>query len=373
MRLGGIDTARGIAMLLVCFAHFLLAVSYATANEFQPGLLLTITAVASPTFVIISGMTFGYLMARSREEPCRMRSWLINRALLLLFPVHLLLLLAHITGGDGLPKAFSVIEITDTIGLAMLVNVWFVDMDSSVTSLAVAAVMFAGAWCLNFEWRPGAAVLVGFKDLLVRAAWDSKSLLHGFPLIPWASLHLAASVVGRRLSDMSRRASWTPLVKLTSRIGAIAVLTGVAVKLAEVAMMRTLVFDEATPLGAAIAVLASPFGKYPPSPAYFLICGGAGLVLLASAFAAEQGGWLAPLTSRVAVLGRASLCAWVVQAWVYWAVVPRLPVPAGVWLPLYFIGTLALVWSAAHLWDRNGWNRHLSLTFPRIASHRRRI
>ena len=358
-------------MLLVCFAHFLLAIGYATGGQFQPGLMLTLTVVASPAFMIISGVTFGFLIARSRRDPWPMRWWLINRAVLLLLPVHVFLLLAHITSGDRLAKAIPVIEITDTIALAMLINVWLVQIESGAKRLAVASVMFLSAWGLNIVWKPDVVLLIGLKDMLARAAWDGESVLHGFPVLPWAALHLAASVIGQRLGDMTRPISWTPVAHLTARMGSFAMLSGLAMKVGEVAMRKALILHASSRLGALISVLASPFGKYPPSPAYFLCCGGAGLMLLASAFAAEEVAWVAPMTECVAVLGRASLCVWVVQAWVYWVAVELLPVPSFQLLPLYFVATVVFIWSVAYVWDRNGWNRYLSLPMSRIAARHR--
>src|SRR5262245_42865490 len=275
-RFGGIDKARGLAMLLVCFAHFLLAITYATGGRFQPGIMLTITVAASPAFMIISGVTFGYLIARSQREPRRMQWWVINRAALLLVPVHLLLLAARITGGDSLAKALPVIEITDAIALVMLLNLLLVQIESGARRLALAAVMFVSAWGLNVAWHPEVRLLVALKDVLVRAAWDGESILHGFPLLPWAALHLAASVVGQRLNDSSQAVSSSPIGRLTARMGVWALLSGVAMKAAEVWIRKALVLNESTRFGAFISLMASPFGKYPPSIAYFFCWGGTG-------------------------------------------------------------------------------------------------
>lgn len=360
-RLLGIDTARGTAMLLVCFSHFLLAVNEASAGAFQPGLMVTVTGVASPTFMAISGLTFGYLIAKSRPDPRRMRRWLVDRAVLLLLPVHLTLRLPHLASSGHLLNAFTVIEITDAIALAMLLNVWLVKLQSHVERLAVALAMFAVSWWLNLTWSPETVLLTGLKDVLVRAAWDTDSVMHGFAVLPWAAVHLSATVLGERMADIRRPVSWSPIVRIATKLGVVGVTGGLLAKLGELWWRETLDIDRSSPIAEVVSTLTSPFGKYPPSPSYLAFCGGAGLILLAGVLAADQRGWFAATARRVAILGRASLCIWVLQAWLYWGAVRHLPVPRLPLLPLYFVVTLGAMWMVAYTWDRHGWNRCLTL------------
>ena len=369
-RLIAIDAARGAAMLLVCAAHFLLALTYADAEALEPGLMLTVTAVASPTFMVISGVTVGYLLTRSRLDPWRMRARLMDRAALLLVPVHLLVRLPHLLDPDQGWNAVRVIEITDAIALAILLNLWLIRIHYA-KRLAVAVAIFGGAWLLNLTWNPDGALLTGIKDVLVRAAWDHDSVLHGFAVLPWTAVHLAATVLGERMAVLGRPVVSAGLIRGAATVGVTAMMAAVIAKLGHVSWRETLDIDPSSSLNAIVATLVSPFGKYPPSPAYVAFCGGAGLIFLSAVFTADRRGWLAAVASPIALLGRSSLCVWVVQAWVYWGIVQNVPVPAAHLLPLYFVSTFALIWVVAFVWDRHGWNRHLTLGIPWLVERMR--
>jgi uncharacterized membrane protein len=366
-RLLTVDAARGTSMLLVCLSHFLLAISYASGRTLDPGLTLTITAVASPAFMTISGLIFGYLLAKAKPGSSRTSSRMVERALLLLIPVHVLVRLPHLLAGTPFDQVAQVIEITDTIAVAMLVNLMLVRQRSSVR-LALAAAIFAVSWAINLLWQPAVPALVAVKDLLVRAAWDNQSVLHGFAFMPWLAVHLGATVLGEKLAAAERAGTLRTYIWRLALLGMLLVIAGVAAKAAEIFARGTLGLDRNTLAGAAISTLVSPFGKYPPAPGYLAFCGGAGLLLITAVFAVVERGWVPRVTAQLAMLGRASLGAWVVQAWLYWGLIPNLPLPPLVVLPLYALITFVVVWLGARAWDGLGLNRRLTLGLARSSA-----
>ena len=83
-RLQAIDAARGVAMLFVLLSHFA-SVQFAMAADapLQQS-LWRVSMVASPTFVLISGMMMGFLYETRRSSFGPVRDKLVDRALFLL-------------------------------------------------------------------------------------------------------------------------------------------------------------------------------------------------------------------------------------------------------------------------------------------------
>ena len=91
-RVLGLDASRGIAMLLVCVAHFwdeyLLASQLAPTELPQLGLwslpLQFVPRMASPMFFLLSGITLAYLDKLKRQDAGALRIHLIDKSLFLL-------------------------------------------------------------------------------------------------------------------------------------------------------------------------------------------------------------------------------------------------------------------------------------------------
>src|SRR5690349_4041602 len=119
LRLAALDAARGIAMLLVCTSHFI----DVYGNTLQPdnpivNLVLTLTKVATPTFVLVSGILLGYFHAK-QENFSRLRIHLLDRAIFLITVGHLLMA-SSFAAKMGWLSALSHWYITDTLGFCLL-------------------------------------------------------------------------------------------------------------------------------------------------------------------------------------------------------------------------------------------------------------
>ena len=77
-RIQAIDVARGVAMLMVFLSHFSLHYLYAVAGPGWFKAQSLVTHIATPAFVLVSGIMLGLLRA-SRGDFARMRDKLIDR------------------------------------------------------------------------------------------------------------------------------------------------------------------------------------------------------------------------------------------------------------------------------------------------------
>jgi hypothetical protein len=101
--------------------------------------------------------------------------------------------------------------------------------------------------------------------------------------------------------------------------------------------------------------------KFPPGPVYLLFFGGAGLMLIAKAFALSRVPSFQHLTRALAVLGRASFFVFVLEGYLYVLVLPPLHLPYPFLWPGYYVVTMLLLIGAASVWDYFDGNRYLSV------------
>src|SRR5947209_17006849 len=77
-RVSSIDAARGAAMFFVCLSHF--AGAYLWKHGIRGAdFLATVSMIASPSFVLISGMTLGFLGALNPQSLPHLRVRLLDR------------------------------------------------------------------------------------------------------------------------------------------------------------------------------------------------------------------------------------------------------------------------------------------------------
>ena len=73
----------------------------------------------------------------------------------------------------------------------------------------------------------------------------------------------------------------------------------------------------------------------------------------------------------LAMLGRNSLIAFVLQFYIYFTIVHLLPKPSLIFGPAYFVVTVAVLLALTALADRYRLNQHFSVGFSRWAGRRR--
>jgi uncharacterized membrane protein len=381
-RLEFIDATRAVALSFVFISHF--AYGYFGAGKGAIHEALTaLGMVASPSFVLVSGILLGFLYQSSPTKFVELRTRFIDRGIFLLTIGHVLILGAHLPLGRGPVWGF----ITDTIGVSMIAGVLLIDKVRPASRLALSVGLYAASWLLALFWQPESAMLRVLRDSLSGTAFQSVYVFN-FPLLPWFSLYFAATVLGERLALAKPDDSGSPSARvMLGRLGTMTIvggLLGVAFSIALLfagpthralvdARVRGGLVNEAIVAAEELAEphptdpwleLSSPFQKRPPSPVYFAFFGGAGLALLYCCASAERFTWLRGVVRYLSRAGRASFFIFVVQYYVFYAALSVLNLPVSAWWPIYLVGSSIALIHAGTLWNRRGFNRWITVGYP---------
>src|SRR5262245_48181455 len=95
VRLSSLDAARGMAMLLVCLAHYLDVYLYSARvvplEVWVIDLAILVCRSAAPTFVLVSGVLLGYQLVTRGGRFNVFRTHLLDRALFLALIGHVVM------------------------------------------------------------------------------------------------------------------------------------------------------------------------------------------------------------------------------------------------------------------------------------------
>jgi uncharacterized membrane protein len=369
-RLLALDAARGFAMLGVCISHFGAAIG---PQERPLALKLgLIGMIASPTFILLSGAVLGYLTAVRRDDPGTLRTKLIDRGLFLLIVAHLLIdgaVMGRVHGAGNLTHALFM---TDTIGFALIVGILVVPVTSPRRRLMAAGLMYLAAWVIVLFWHPVTEAARVFKEIGVGTT-DQYSQIHSFPLVEWFAVFLAASVLGEAIAEARARGSLIPIGRWLLWTGPKWIAGAVAVK-GLYLLARPMVwssYEAMPPIWRDLYDLTTPFDKYPPGPTYFLAYGGLALILIGTIVVASERGWMPRVLEWAAVAGRASLFLFVMQFYLYYLLIPRLPMTSRWLLPSYFLASIVVLWLSARGWGRINGNRFFTVGLRAFAERQR--
>jgi len=350
-----IDAARGGAMFFVLLSHFGFTF-FPNQFDLAPTIMRLVGMVASPTFIIINGLLFGFLYRTRVNNQDRFRAILVDRGLFLLTVGHLVILGSHVSS-----YTVRFLSITDTVGVCMIAGTWLVVRLDRRNRLLLSLALFGVSWLAIDNWQPHAILAVAIKETLFGSLTPT-IYYYAFPLLPWFSLDLAASALGDCLG-VHYENNDTATMRRVLLTTAASALTAAAALNAAAHMVRHYGFA----MAATAHVLASPFQKEPPSPVYFLFYGALGLFLIAAFMRLADGEYAPRLMTAAASLGKTSFAVFVAQFYVYFTVLPfvrhHLPwsMPWGVWLPL----SVLVILLPALEWQRRGFNRFLTVGYLR--------
>jgi len=357
-----IDFARGTAMLFVFLAHFSQELWDGSRASGVPLLLLQIGMVASPTFVLVSGLTLAFVLGRSRPDTrplARLR--VLDRALFILFVAHAVLVFSDVLLAPY-ERAMRQVFITDLVALNLMLGLVLLPRTGRAGRLAVAVILYDLGWVIHFVWHPTRLGLAVAEEILTGPN-SSHALEYGFPVLQWAAVFLVGTVLGDAF--VSAR---TPEAR---HAWAIRLLRGGAgAAAAAVCLKAFLMIPEVHASVAArpeLREFLSLFGKDPPSPIYLMFFGGIGACIIAVATLLSVDSWAPRLRAWVSVLGRNSLFAFLLQSAVFRDGIARVPLEGRPWLwPFAFVAATLFIWSGAWVWDRRGGNRWLTLGIGRL-------
>ena len=273
-RESSIDFARGAAMLCVFFAHFSEEPWVPTSN----GVLLWLHRmgmIASPTFVLVSGLTLAFVLGRTRAEALPHRKLLVlDRALFMLVVVHAILVCSDVLLAPR-NRDFRQFFITDLVALNLMLGVILLPPTSNLIRLTLGACFYVLGWAIHLHWHPVTAQLALAQEILTGPS-TSHALEFGFPVLQWAGVFLLGTVLGEGfLAARTKVAREGWAVRLIVRGVACSVL---ALGLKALALTPWPQQFIATHPGTAEAF--SLFGKLPPSPLYLLFFGGLGACII---------------------------------------------------------------------------------------------
>jgi uncharacterized membrane protein len=348
-RVEALDAARGAAMVLVCVSHFANAYLLPAGADRQANWMTAIAMIATPTFILVSGVLMGYLSAVYRAGPDAYRTKLIDRGLFLLIIGHLWLTMTAVLRSGGILSPLKHEFITDVIGVALVIMVPIVANTPSRLRLQAGLSLAVLAYMLSLGWHhtSGWSELIGWTDGPT------------FPLLPWLGVYAAGTALGTRVLPLLRAGREREAGRMLARMGIAAVALAVVLRV----VLRTQMPTHNTLL-TLLNMLTTPWEKVPPSPGYLLFFGGLGLLLAGSLLAAPPALHRWRVVRALTLLGRNSLCAYLVQNFVYFVLVYGLALPYHPAWPLLFVATVGIVFVVAWRWDVARGNRFLTVGYP---------
>lgn len=347
-------------MLFVCLAHFSGIYLYRDGVSALANNLALVGRIASPTFVVVSGLVAGFLAVTNRGEFPHLRRKLLDRGIFLLVVVHAILTLATPSGRMDPVAAYRASFITDALAIAIMVGPWLVSAISAVARSFAGVTLFALNWWAIINWDPTGPGLTAIKHYFVGVTNTADGLpTYVFPVIPWLAVYVLGTVLGGWLGRRYAARDTLSAHRLLAQIGAIGILIAIALRGATW-LLRTKGPDFVT-LHQNVFLVLSPYTKFPPGPAYLAFFGGTGLLLLATVLEAERRGKLSLVMRQLRQLGRASLFVFVLQFYLYANVLKALHLPYTIFWPLIFLFSLILLAQAAALWNGIEGNRFLTV------------
>lgn len=369
-RVPSLDAVRGTAMLFVCLSHFA-DVYFEPIGHLQRAVRLNeITMIASPAFILVSGMLLGLLYRMHTENFHRIRLHLLDRVLFLLTVAHVLILIAHLPrGNDGALIWWKREVMTDTIALCILVASFGVGLIGARTRIAMGLVLIAASWLVVLEWRPTALGWLMLRDVFAgphdRNSWD-----YTVPVLPWLGLYLMSTVLGERMAYYQKRGDLTAFGRLVLRLG-LSALTIAAIAKGCYWAARGAGKLPISPTQFDVYIVTSPYERLPPSPVYLLFNGGLAMMLIWAMIAAERHQVATSFLRLTRMLGRNSLFVFILQFYVYFVLVYTTRLAYTPFWPFYFLVSLALIAVCAAAWDRARLNRFITVGLPQmVRAHR---
>lgn len=350
-RLLAVDAMRGTVMLLVFLSHFADGYLYrlgAEAEHLRERLNL-LTRMASPGFMLISGLMLGMLYARAPERFEGTARRLQRRGLFLLTLGHVLIVPTCRFWADEPWYLLRVLPVTDTIGLALLVGPLLVTRLGGRARALLGAGLFVVSWMVSLAWWPSSPVAETLKEALF-GQQHLTMLVSSFPAVPWLGFYLLGSLFGEWLGTWGR-ADVVGVARRFQWVGVWMGASGVLLSLVHFWLRRMGGLDQVGAAAEALSELTSYAQKYPPGPAYLALYGGAVLSGLGLLMRAEQRGWLVPYMRWAGLIGRHSLFAFLLQFYVYFLAIYSLRLPYTPLWPLVFLVTVALQWGVLWAWD----------------------
>jgi hypothetical protein len=362
-RLLPVDAMRGIAMFFIGVSH----ISFYLINDSR---ILAIDAraigfVATPNFLLMSGLACGYQLAHSPTTGTALR--IVDRGLFALLVGHLLVtasLVYMVPPGT----AFEHIVITDSIG-ALLCMAPLLKHATAQRLLWVGAAVYSLSSLFALAWHPTTGTQILFGALLLAVndggmpdiGWTCATL-------PYMGIFLGGVGLGKLIYDCRRAGRAEALSVRLAVVGSVAIVAALTVNVGR-HFVKPLLLSHFAPKNWAAVVLTTINIRHdaPPTLTYGLFYGGIGIALvgfLGMLPRRESDTFLVRAARLAAVVGRASFVSYVAQQWL----IDFIPIWVGFdsWLtpatcPVYLLLTTLIMFWVARAWGSWKANRYMTL------------
>ena len=351
-RFGAIDAVRGTAMLFVFLSHFTAGYLWQAGATGLASNLTAISMIASPTFVLVSGLVVGFMAATEEKRFLSLRIKLIDRGLFVLVIGHIVLAFTQTPSLPDFPRTLRSSFITDAIGVSVIIGPWLITSLSARLRSALAVSLYVLSWVAVFNWQPVSANLIAFKQYGFGLPLTQSKLLV-FPIVPWFAVYIIGTVLGQAVGKFYSLYDRLAAHIFLARVGLALLLAGATAHLGmKLSGLRADISDVA---------FLSIYQKFPPAPAFLAFFGGLGLLLLVMIFEIERRQLAMKALEPLRTLGRASMFAFIAQYAFYGAFLRRLHIPYSKLWPVLFASSVVVLIEAARFWDRHNGNRYLTV------------
>jgi uncharacterized membrane protein len=362
-RLLPVDAVRGIAMFFIGVSH----ISFYLIND--SGTLASharaIGFVATPNFLLMSGLACGYQLAHSPTTVTALR--IVDRGLFAVLVGHLLVT-ASIVYMVPPGTAFEHIVITDSIG-ALLCMAPLLKGVSPGRLLWAGALVYFLTTTLALAWHPatGPQILLGALLLAINdgampdIGWTS-------PTLPYMGIFLLGVGLGKLIYLRRREGRAEALSVRFAAIGSMAIAAALALNVGR-HFVKPWLSSHLAPKNWADVVLTTINIRHdaPPTLTYGLFYGGIGVALvgfLGMLPGSATDTVLGRATRFAAVIGRASFVSYIAQQWL----IDFIPIWVGFdsWLtpatcPIYLVVMTVIMFWVAKAWGLWKANRYMTL------------
>jgi hypothetical protein len=345
-------------MLFVFLSHF--GGAYFPTQDHRGWALADLGMVASPTFMLISGMLIALLYRTQSREFASLRLKLVDRGLFLLVIAHPLILI----GCWPEMHTARMIFITDVVAVNMVLVPWLVTRTSDMQRLWLGGALLTCSWCVAALFHP-----VGAADVIVETLFGALKpdvYATAFPLLPWLGVAVIGTAVGGHIAKTVAVGDHPGTRRRLLVLGALGVALAVASKAAFYLVLGPAL--SGSPWQTVVRALMSPTQKLLPSPAYLGFYGGCGLSIVALGSAADASAGWSRLVALMATLGQNALFMFVLQFYVYESGVYEVARVFGtsVLWPVVFAATVVVIAFCTLQWHRLGYRRFLTVGVPQL-------
>lgn len=353
-RIIALDAARGTALFFSLLSHFGWAYFNTPETLGWEKRLVGIGMVATPTFVVVSGVLLGYLYRSSGDDFARLRLRLIERGLFLMIVAHILITAAFIPRQHVVVMSLS----TDAIGAAMIIGPLVIPHLSGRVRVVIGIATYALSWLLTLTWAPSGWGSDFIEEVTVGSL--APRIFHSgtFPILPWLGVYLICSAYGERFAALHRARQLQRVAYELAAAGIVLVGSAVALRLLELTVLNG---PSTRALGELLHQVFRTGQKYPPGPGYLIFFGGIGLFALAGCVVWELQRWGRAPLRLAATVGEASLAIFVCHHYAMWFVIYYLSSGSLVFAPFFFVAFIASMTLLAVMWRRAGANRLIGL------------